>query len=154
MAPTEETPLGYDSNGDFVLSSANMNDPVPRDIRSARVDGSVRVLPDGAFIHCNMLQGVVFEEGVQTIGEDAFSGCRALMFACFPSTLEVIMGGAFSGCKVLDSVCLPLSLKYIGSLAFDSTIIDSVDIPGTVETLGAGAFHFWSGLRSVVLPSR
>ena len=72
---------------------------------------SVRVIEEGAFSYCQVLESISFENGTH---------------------LERIEKDAFRGCYQLDSISIPLSVKFIGIGAFRGTL-DDIYYEGTLE---------------------
>lgn len=65
--------------------------------------------------------------------------------------MTTIGESAFSGCSSLYSVTIPESVVEIGSYAFSSSGLQSVEIPGSVRILSRSAFYGCAYLKSVVL---
>ena len=66
--------------------------------------------------------------------------------------LESIGYEAFSECKDLKSISLPDSLNKIGYGVFQSTAIETIDLPDGIEVINANTFEWCSDLRHVGLP--
>ena len=56
------------------------------------------------------------------------------------------------GNAILEIV-LPDGLTRIGDYAFQSSLISNIEIPGTVQEIGQGAFFYCSNLKSVDIPA-
>ena len=67
--------------------------------------------------------------------------------------VSYIANYAFTGDTNITRVILPSSLLYIGEFAFSGTFIDSIDIPNTVQYIGAGAFMSCYHLKDIWLPT-
>ena len=69
-------------------------------------------------------------------------------------TYDVIGIGqhAFSECKNLGTVTLPSSIKYIGFGAFAYSNITSIDLPESLDSIGAAAFRDCWNLTEFKLP--
>jgi len=154
MPPKKKARLKFDPNSVFYVTASTSKKQVPRNVRIARVDGSVRFLPHDLFESCHFLEEVIFEEGVQTIGKRVFRNCSALANVKLPSTLLEIRGYAFCLCKALCSIDLPEGLQIIGESAFRNTNLRHVEAPVTAERIEDGAFAHCAQLESVVLPPR
>lgn len=87
---------------------------------------------------------------VTSIGESAFYMCENLSSVVLPSGLTEIDDYAFCLCSSLTSVSLPDSLETIGSGAFSSSGLVSVEIPDSVTYVGG--FYNCTALKSVTLP--
>ena len=131
---------------------------------------NVQIIPMYAFEKCTALHAIDFPESVTTVGARAFFGCAALQSVINLPNLESIaelvfygsgitsvanLGriaklsdgdnnnslGVFSNCPNLSSVRLPETLTYIGSYAFYNSVINDINIPSGVVTIGKGAFR-------------
>lgn len=101
------------------------------------------------------LTHVFLEKGssLQSIGNQAFSGCSQLTyFEMIPSVKWVGASGFASslfGNNSKDSVNLLGSVEHIGAGAFaasnanESIKITQIVVPGTVQYIGSGAFGYW-----------
>ncbi len=52
------------------------------------------------------IRGIVFEEGVTTIGEYAFSGCGRLVSVTIPKNITAVGSHAFAYCDALETVTI------------------------------------------------
>ncbi|MBQ7153902.1 MAG: leucine-rich repeat domain-containing protein [Clostridia bacterium] len=85
-----------------------------------------------------------------SIPECFFWGCTGLVCACVEGS--EIGDYVFYGCGLLQSIILRSGLTAIGSSAFYNTAIETLTVPGTVESIGLGAFGSCNALRSLELP--
>jgi hypothetical protein len=89
-----------------------------------------------------LVQNLIIEEGVTSIGSSAFSGCIGLTSVTIPSSVTNIDWYAFSGCTGLTSVEIPNSVTTIGNYAFSGcSSLSSVTIPNSVTFIGSEAFE-------------
>jgi hypothetical protein len=132
---------------------------------------------DSAFSRCTNLEEVVFPStGLTTIGAYAFSRCTNLEEVVFPSTGLTSIGiYAFEYCSSLEAITLPGSLagsSAISNSAFSSSgvknvtieegvtrisdqvfqycVIDRVDLPSTITSIGTYAFLTTSGTSPAI----
>ena len=119
----------------------------------------LRKIDTCTFMESKKLEQVVFREGLTEIGNGAFQNCVALKEAVFPSTLEKIGNNAFDNCTAMQRAAFPNGLKTIGEFAFSKvnfgekkTDIEPgvLTIPGSVESIGQGAFYGCAYLGQVV----
>ena len=105
-----------------------------------------------AFCENKKLKEVILGEKVETIGERAFYKCNSLQTINFPASVKVIGAEAFSGCSSLGAVDLKEGLVTIGEEAFSGAALGeklttgkvelgTLTIPGTVQSIGRGAFY-------------
>ena len=66
----------------------------------------------------DVIERVVIEEGVTSIGAYAFHGCTALVSASISSTVSSIGSDAFNGCTSLESISISDGVTTIESSAF------------------------------------
>ena len=124
-----------------------------------------------AFAYMESLEKAILPEGLTTMGEGAFQVCRSLTTVSIPSTLKVIPYSAFWHCKSLTDLTISEGVEEIGMGAFDgcsgldaesdggdslSTKFDGpglkrVEIPGSVKTIGDGAFVSCTMLHELIL---
>ena len=71
-----------------------------------------------------------------------------------PSQTRLNYGNAFENCSLLQSVTIGNSVETIGDGAFAScSSLKSVNILNSVKTIGSCAFHQCSSLQSVTIPN-
>lgn len=104
------------------------------------------LLPNGlkriereAFAYSGLVS-INIPESVQHIAERTFLGNSKLKQVQLPNNLSVISKQSFYACKRLDQINMPSNLEVIEDEAFNETAIKSVTIPGTVKSVGDGAF--------------
>lgn len=130
-------------------------------------------LPKEGFWKCSALSELHLPKGLQTIGSHCFRDCMALkavdFFACpllttltgfaytgleevtIPNTVEKLTS-AFAQCHSLRKVTFEAGSKLneIGESSFYGTALDSIVIPGSVETIGNSAFKGCKALSEVL----
>jgi hypothetical protein len=140
------------------------------------ISSSVKDIPDEAFSEWMTLEHVLLEypSQLQHIGDQAFFGCTSLtsivyhddddddddeangrQHAQLPETLTTIGDGAFYKCIRMEKFSLPLDssrLLRVGRTAFGCCErLESMDLPDSVEQLGAMALSGCDSLRRVRL---
>jgi hypothetical protein len=126
------------------------------------------VLPDrlteiqnSTFYNDTSLEKVTFGSKLETIGVQAFWKCESLKSIELPATVKTVGDRAFSGCKSLAEVTLNEGIVTIGEEAFSqaafgrkedngSVTYGTLTIPGTVQSIGKGAFYKCPYLKEVV----
>ena len=93
---------------------------IPGSIVINGINFKVADVADNAFANCVNVTGVVFDNGVKTIGQSAFNGCSALSSVEFPETMETLGKAAFANCGNLTDMVLPSSIKNIGEECFSN----------------------------------
>ncbi len=128
-----------------------------KNLESVYLPNTLKIIGDNAFYNCTSLIDIVIPEGVTTIGDRAFKNCTLLEYIEIPSTVTSIGESAFEGCTnadvfivgaypdELDNEAPASQLKIIGNRAFyGAKMYKYLDIPETVEEIGADAFnHCW-----------
>ena len=103
------------------------------------------------------LKTVVIPANATTIGNSAFEQCASLISIDIPANVETIGTAVFWGCSSLTTVTFEKvsQLKtigggssYYGAFSY-CTALTSIEIPASVETIGASAFKGCSKLATV-----
>ena len=77
---------------------------------------------------------------VVAIGDRAFFNCDSITGITFPNTIQSIGNYSFSACYSMSSVTIPNSVKRIGEECFATGYLSSMNVPNSVEWMGAYAF--------------
>jgi len=150
---------------------------VPKDVERVRIDPSVKVIKERAFVNCRKLKYVQFCEGLEEIGPGAFGCCISLESVRLPSTTKIIRqsaffdcvkveyvilneglqdigkNNAFSGCRMIKFVCLPSTVRRLKDGAFaDCSNLTKAALNEGLETVGKFAFHGCNKLETIVIP--
>lgn len=114
---------------------------------------------NSVFANCNELTEVIVKEGC-TMLELGFSYCSSLTKVYLPSTLkqigyfsEVTHNYIFEGCENLEIITFPKNLWFIGSKAFSSTSLKTINLPDKMQYIWSYAFQNCKLLEKVILPS-
>ncbi|MCM1144895.1 MAG: leucine-rich repeat protein [Blautia sp.] len=121
----------------------------------------LKTLPQYTFYKCANLKEVTLQEGLVEIGNHVFEDCPSLEEILFPSTVTTVGDYAFRNCTGLKMATLNEGLATIGSQAFECAAFgrklstgaiekSSLTIPGTVQSIGTGAFHECAYLRELI----
>ncbi len=113
------------------------------------VKAGTRLIADGAFDRCGMLDSVTLPSSLRFLGENAFANCVSLSRVEIPDRVSRIEEGAFESCWNLERVTLPTELRYIGKTAFCDTDLVSVVIPAGVKEIDDEAFLGCGKLETV-----
>ena len=136
------------------------------------IPSGVSGVSQGCFSNCTALTSVTLEDGMTTIDSNAFYGCSSLTAITIPQSVRDINGLAFEGCTGLTGVTfnttavsigdsafqactrlteITLPAITIGTYAFISCGLWSVDIGDAVTSIGDSAFNGCAGLSSVTV---
>lgn len=123
--------------------------------------------PDGAKIEIRGFRGYFNLNGIDfggknvvCIDDNAFSDCEKLTKVSIPATVSSLGDHAFYNCAALKNVTFEkdkngnTALISIGSEAFAYTAFSSIDIPGSVDKIGSGAFSCNRALTAFSFPEK
>ena len=100
--------------------------------------------------YADVIQEVIIEQGVSTIGDYAFAYCGNLKSVVIPNSVTSIGESAFDSCSSLTSVNIPNSVTSIGFGAFLlCSSLTEITIPENIETIHGWVFQGCSGLKKV-----
>ncbi|MGN0475313.1 MAG: leucine-rich repeat protein [Acutalibacteraceae bacterium] len=105
--------------------------------------------------YVQLIENVVFDGNVTSIGENSFYECSNLENITIPNSVTSIGGGAFACCNNLKGITIPNSAKSIGICTFyDCVSLTSVYLPDSITYIGNGAFERCEKLTSINIPSK
>ena len=114
---------------------------------------NVTTIEAAAFKRAYSLKTVTLPEGVTEIGDYAFDSCLNLQQITLPESLVTIQEKAFLATE-LNTVSLPGHLQTIGNMAFARCEqLTAITLPGSLTSIGSSAFWHCSSLASVVVES-
>lgn len=121
-------------------------------IQRVVIEEGVTSIGNEAFYYIHNMKSVVIPGTVMSIGEKAFCRCRGLLTIKLPNSVTTIADAAFAGCTNLETIVISESVKSIGVAAFSGcSKLESVYIPSSVTNLGIYAFRDCSSLTSITL---
>ena len=86
---------------------------------------------------------------LSVLPEQVFSGCTNIKSLILPNTLTAIKSYALSK-TLLVSISIPASVETIvGNAFYGCTALASIEIPASVETIGNNAFPYCTALQTV-----
>lgn len=106
------------------------------DIISITIPNSVEVIEPRAFANCKNLQTVILDANIEVLEYKTFYNCKSLTNITLTNQIEKIGYSAFENCKSLTSVNLPKQLSFIGGKAFKSCILNTIEIPKSLQKVG------------------
>lgn len=134
-------------------------------LTSVIIPDSVTIICSQAFSGCSGLIDVSIPNSVTTIEFYAFSGCSSMTSLHIPASVTDIGGSAFQFCY--DLATLTVDSKNPNYASVDNVLFSKdmktlilcpmtktgvYEIPSGVETIGASAFKYCTGLTSVIIP--
>ena len=132
-------------------------------LKQVDIPQTVRLIGSYAFYNCKSLSTANVSDA-WCIGNKAFAYCNSMKTVKWNSKTfnesseagynKITLGAfAFEGCTILESVELPGELNSIGAGAFaNCSSIEIVEIPDTVSEISDSAFNNCTALNSVSLP--
>ena len=129
-------------------------------LTSVTLAGSMKTIGDYAFDNCSSLETLVLPEGVKHLGSYMIRGTR-ISSITIPSTVtesgEYWTNGALAGCPALTKVTFAPGTKtipaYICASESQTSYIQTVELPDSVEEIGEYAFYACVNLESIYLPA-
>lgn len=122
-------------------------------VRKIKLPKSLHTISQGLFYECERLGSVIMPESLDSICARSFGRCKSLRSITIPEGTLSIGNQAFWGTG-LESVTIPESVTQIGDLAFSyCQKLESVEILGQIEHMGAHVFNHDGGLRTIKLSS-
>lgn len=118
-------------------------------ITALQIPDTVTFLGDYAFASSKVSE-ITLSKTLTQIGFYTFACCQNLQEIKIPASLSRISAAAFDG-SGLKRVTLEDGITEIGPMAFQSTAIESIDIPGSITTVSEYAFSGCASLASVTL---
>ena len=132
---------------------------------------TVKEIGEGAFYCCQKLTSVQLPEGLTRISRLAFAGMpwlpSPLTDITLPQSLSYIGTQAFQNCTALKKVSVTAAApeaqllraagdeKLLDSAVFSNCqMLETVEIPAGITTIGANAFENCPKLKSIVIPSQ
>lgn len=116
-------------------------------LKSAVFGSGLREIGESCFENCEKLSKVNFNKGLKTIGERSFANC-GLTSIELKEGLETVKKDAF-GMNNIKSAKLPNTIKYLSG--FSHTALKEIDVPESVETIGADCFSMCWNLKKITL---
>ena len=133
-------------------------------ITSIHIPASVIYIPDDVFNGCDNLKSITVDKaskGFVSIDGNLYSsgGKRLLKYAIgkedtvfnIPDGVKHISMSAFRGAKYLKEITIPYGVENIYEKTFTGLNIEKINIPGSVQEIGARAFENCTSLVSVTI---
>ena len=120
-------------------------------LTAVSIPDHVTTIGGSAFEQCSSLTDVTIGNGVTSIGYYAFYKCGSLRALVIPDSVVTIAYGAFEDCTALADLTIGSNVKDIGNYAFSRSGIETIVIPGSVQSMGTRVFSNCTSLRSAVI---
>lgn len=123
-----------------------------RSLRSVELPFGIEQIGKGAFRDCTELE-TIQADSLQVSAKELFRGCISLTEAPVPSAWTALPDGVYRECSALREVNIPQTIQSIGAHAFDGcTRLQSLTLALGVERIGAYAFANLPSLAEVLIP--
>lgn len=100
------------------------------------------------------IETVNIPKRIATIEEGTFSCCINLKSVTIDNNIKHIGDYAFSRCYNLSDINISNNVTSIGKGAFQSTIIQKIELPASLESIGEYAFNDCQNLQKVTIPNK
>lgn len=122
-------------------------------IENVVIEEGVTSIGDEAFLGCWNLTTIELPDGLTSIGNYAFKDCDSHLTSIELSDDVISIGdSAFSGCDSLNSIDLPAGLTSMGDTAFyDCGKLTSIDLPAGLTSIGNYTFLNCSSLQKITV---
>lgn len=121
---------------------------VPTKLRKLELPSTIKEIGSSAFAGITSLETVDIKGASVVIGSSAFSGCTKLStFNAKPTSIGEF---AFEACASLKMIDFSETTS-IGSYAFSTTALQTLELPSSLESLGNNAFEKCASLKSLEL---
>lgn len=100
------------------------------------------------------IETVNIPKRIATIEEGTFSCCINLKSVSIDNHIKYIGDYAFSRCYNLSDINISNNVRSIGKGAFQSTIIQKIELPASLESIGEYAFNDCQNLQEVTIPNK
>lgn len=120
-------------------------------ITAIKIPGSVNIIENALFRHCQNLRKVILNEGTAHINDSVFRGCYYLEDINIPSTVIEIAPHAFHSCEELKNIEIPEGIHAIPRSAFDSCYkLKEITLPESLGLIGRSAFYDCELLEKII----
>lgn len=104
-----------------------------------------------AFLGCESLTEVVFNDEIATLPVYLFSECSSLTKVHLPEKLTALSNHLFDACESLTTLEIPESVTIIDRCAFEEAGLTEIVIPDSVASIGDYAFDGCAKLERITL---
>lgn len=118
-------------------------------MQSVNVPSGITNIKDETFQYCRALKAISLPDSIESIGARAFRDCTTLKSFTFPAKLTVLSEEMLAGCQGVSEITIPPRITRMEAEAIGGTGIKRIQIPQTVEFLGARQFYACRSLRHV-----
>ena len=118
------------------------------------INEGITSIGEKAFYACNSLNNIEIANTVISIENSAFEKCIRLININIPLGVTTIQERTFFGCSSLENVNLSNNLKKIEWDVFDGcTSLEMIELPNNLIEIGTEAFNACKSLKNIEIPS-
>ena len=125
-------------------------------LRDVKLSGELKTIGYGVFYNCTALTGITIPKTLQSatsFSPGTFEGCSNLTGITLEEGIEKVPNYLFHSCKTIQTIKIPTSVKTVGAGAFKNSSVTRMDIPNSVAEIENYAFENCSELTSVTIPN-
>lgn len=135
-------PEGIESLGNSIFQNCT-------NLTSVSLPESLKGIGYSGFDGCRKLLNIFLPEGIRNLYSNTFCNCSSLEEIILPSGLTTIPQCLFQDCLSLRKVSIPQGITRIGESAFQSTSLETIELPSGLEYIGTQAFFNMYELESI-----
>lgn len=135
--------------GETVISYTAETITIPAEVTIEGATYPVKKIGDHSMRQNPNLKTISLPEGLEIIGNSSFAGCPELTEVAVPVTVKSIEDWAFHECFKLEKINIPDGITAITEHTFQSTNLESIELPASVTKLGTCAFQTAKRLTSI-----
>ena len=122
-------------------------------INSVVIENGVISIGDCAFWSCTNLTSITIANSVTRMGDQAFAYCKSLTEIEIPDSIQKIERLTFYRCTGLSSINIPYGVVTIENSAFEECVnLTSINLPNSLINIEFWAFYACTSLTSITLP--
>ena len=148
---TALAPFIYSSRGNNTYMITGVKD---KNIAKVVIPDCVTQLGSKAFFACPQLEEVYLPASLEDTGYLAFGKCESLKRVVIAVGVKCIEEGSFGMCKNLEEIQIPEGVLSIGGRAFQGSGLKCIQLPKTLQDIGANAFMDCVNLTTAQVPYR
>ena len=109
---------------------------------NVRIIDGVKEIQERAFYECDNIKSITMPDTVECIGYEAFYGCHRMESVNLSKTLKVMESSCFAGCYKLSEIEVPATLKSLSKKSFSyCTNLKNVKLHNGLEQIHTCAFE-------------
>ena len=109
---------------------------------NVRIIDGVKEIQERAFYECDNIKSITMPDTVERIGYEAFYGCHRMESVNLSKTLKVMESSCFAGCYKLSEIEVPATLKALSKKSFSyCTNLKNVKLHNGLEQIHTCAFE-------------